>query len=136
MQQINIPFKTDFGWSDVTGIVKFSGSGIALEFEKKFLGIFKGDVREYNLSLTDILDVKFRKGFFKRWAQVEIRLNSLALLRELPNKEGKIVLKLQQREDFARAKDAVADLQKNLSELPPKHAPVSRLFEDDETSKD
>ena len=131
---ISIPFKTESGLSQIDGIGKFSSAGIILEFESKLFGIIKAGVKEIRLPLADLLDVKFRKGFFKRGARIEIRLKSFAKLSELPNRDGKIILKLH-RDDFERARDAVAALQKNLNEhqesLPPAHTPVSRLFEED-----
>jgi hypothetical protein len=131
----SIPFKTESGLSQINGIGKFSSAGIVLEFESKLFGIIKGGVKEIRLPLEDLLDVKFRKGFLKNWARIEIRLKSFAKLSELPSKDGKITLKLQ-RDDFERAQKAVSDLQKNLSEqqdsLPPTHTPVSRLFDEDE----
>lgn len=132
---ISVPFKTESGLSQIDGIGKFSSAGIVLEFESKLFGIIKGGVKEIRLPLDDLLDVKFRKGFFRLGARIEIRLKSFAQLSELPNSNGKITLKFA-RDDFERARDAVASLQKNLNEhresLPPTHTPVSRLFDEEE----
>ncbi len=133
---ISVPFKTESGLSQIDGIGKFSSAGIVLEFESKLFGIIKNGVKEIRLSTADILDVRFRKGLFKIGAKIEIRLKSFAKLSELPNKNGKLALKIR-RDDFQRAWEAVAKLQKDLTEyqesLPPTHTPVSRLFEDEET---
>ena len=137
MQQnfISVPFKTESGLSQVDGIGKFSPAGIVLEFESKLFGIIKGGVKESRIALDEILDVKFRKGVFKRGARIEIRLKSFTRLSEFPNSDGKITLKLN-RDDFERAEEAVLKLQKSLSEhhdsLPPAHTPVSRLFDETE----
>lgn len=132
---ITVPFKTESGLSQIDGIGKFSSAGIVLEFESKLFGIIKNGVKEIRLSTSDILDARFRKGLFKVGAKIEIRLKSFAQLSELPNKDGKLILKIQ-RDDFERAQEAVVNLQKNLVEqqnsLPPTHTPVSRLFEDEE----
>jgi len=134
---ITVPFKTESGLSQIDGIGKFSSAGIVLEFESKLFGIIKNGVKEIRLSTSDILDARFRKGLFKVGAKIEIRLKSFAQLSELPNKDGKLILKIQ-RDDFERAQEAVVNLQKNLAEqqnsLPPTHTPVSRLFEDEETA--
>ncbi len=131
----SIPFKTESGLSQIDGIGKFSSAGIVLEFESKLFGIIKGGVKEIRLPTADILDVKFRKGFFRYGAKIEIRLKSFTRLSELPNKDGKITLKLV-RDDFERAREAVLKLQKDLTErresLPPTHTPVSRLFDETE----
>lgn len=133
---ISVPFKTESGLSQIDGIGKFSSAGIVLEFESKLFGIIKNGVKEIRLSTADILDVRFRKGLFKIGAKIEIRLKSFAKLSELPNKNGKLALKIP-RDDFKLAQEAVAKLQKDLTEyqesLPPTHTPVSRLFEDEET---
>lgn len=131
----SIPFKTESGLSQTNGVAKFSSAGIVLEFESKFLGLIGGGVKESRLPLADILDVKFRKGLFKRGAKIEIRTKSFAKLAALPNREGKLTLKLIP-DDHERAEAAVAQLNKDLSEhtesLPPTHTPVSVLFDESE----
>jgi len=132
---ISIPFKTDSGFSTVNGIAKFSAAGIVMEFESKFLGLIGTGVKEVLLPLEDLLDVKFRKGVFKRGAKIEIRTRSFSILAQLPNKEGKLTLKLEP-DDFERARLAVEQLNKELTEenesLPPTRTPVSSLFDESE----
>ncbi len=131
----SVPFKTESGLSSVNGVAKFSSAGIVLEFESKLFGLISNGVKEVRLPINEILDVKFKKGVFKRGAKIEIRTKSLAKLTELPNSEGKMTLKLQP-DDFERARDAVAGLQKDMTEkaadLPPTHTPVSVLFDESE----
>jgi hypothetical protein len=131
----SIPFKTESGLSQVNGLAKFSAAGIVLEFESKFLGLIATGVKEVRLPLEDLLDVKFRKGVFKRGAKIEIRTKSFSTLAQLPNKEGKLTLKLS-ADDFDSARDAVDKLNKDLTEqresLPPTHTPVSALFDESE----
>jgi hypothetical protein len=59
----------------------------------------------------------------------------LSTLSKLPNSDGKLVLKLLP-DDFERARDAVAQLQRDLTQqnesLPPMHTPVSVLFDESE----
>lgn len=137
---ISVPFKAESGLSQIDGMGKFSPAGIVLEFESKLFGLIKNGVQEARLPLADILDVKFRKGVFKRGAKIEIRLKSFTQLAELPNKDGKLILKIA-RDDYERAQEAVEKLQKAQTEeresLPPAHTPVSRLFDEseDETKK-
>lgn len=134
---ITVPFKasTDSGFSEIDGMSKFSSAGIILEFESKFLGFIKSGVKENRIAADEILDVKFRKGFFKFGAKIEIRLKSFARLAELPNEGGKLSLKIK-RQDFDLAKEAVERLEKAMFEhresLPPAHTPVSRLFDESE----
>lgn len=136
---ISVPFKTESGLSQIDGMAKFSSAGIVLEFESKLFGIIKDGVKEARIATDEILDVKFRKGFFKIGAKIEIRLKDFTKLSKLPNKDGKITLKIK-KDDFERAQEAVAKLQKDLTEqrefLPPTHTPVSRLFDETEETQE
>jgi hypothetical protein len=131
----SVPFTIDENFSRFAGVGKFSPAGIVLEFEGRIFGVIKNGVKEVRFALDDILDVKFKKGFLKRGACIEIRLKSFAKLNEMPNRDGKITLKLE-RDDFERAAGAVLKLQKDLSEYQeiesPTHTPISRLFDDDD----
>src|SRR5438067_127720 len=122
----SIPFKTESGLSQVNGVAKFSSAGIVLEFESKFIGLFSTGIKEVRLPVSELLDVKFKKGVMKRGAKIDIRLKSFALLTELPNTEGKVVLKLFP-DDFEPARNAVARIQKDMAEhadsLSPPHPP-------------
>ena len=132
---ISVPFKTESGLSQINGMAKFSSAGIVLEFESKLFGIIKDGVKEARIATNEILDLKFRKGFLKYGAKIEIRLKDFSQLSQLPNKDGKVTLKIK-KDDFERAREAVAKLQKDLTEqrefLPPTRTPVSRLFDESE----
>jgi hypothetical protein len=138
----SIPFKTEtaHGLTSVNGVAKFSAAGIVLEFEAKLFGLISNGVKEARLAIGDILDVRFKKGFLKRGAKIEVRPRSLMAFKGIPNEEGKLRLKVK-AEDFESARDAVARMQKDLGEfsanLPPTHTPVSVLFDEseDETKK-
>ena len=132
----SVPFKTEthHGLSSINGVAKFSSAGVVLEFESKLLGLIGGGVKEVQIRKEEILDVKFRKGIFKRGSKIEIRTKTMSKLAELPSNDGKLTLKLA-RDDFERGQEAVAQLQKELLEheatLPPAHTPVSSLFAED-----
>src|SRR6476620_4906054 len=100
---IHCKTKTDL--SHINGVAKFSSAGIILEFESKFLGLIGTGVKEVRLAIDELLDVKFRKGVFKRGAKIEIRTKSFSTIAQLTNKEGKLILKLDNG-DFDRARDA------------------------------
>jgi hypothetical protein len=133
---ISVPFKTEsaHGLSQVNGVAKFSPAGIVLEFESKLLGMIPAGVKEVRIPIGELLDLKFRKGLFRFGAKIEIRTSTFATLAELPNKNGKVTLKLI-RGDFERGQQAVDQIQKELSgyasELPPSRTPVGQLFEDE-----
>ena len=136
---ISVPFKTKSGVSQIDGIGKFSAAGIVLEYEGRIFGVIKSGVKESRLTLDDLLDVRFRKGFFKIGARIEIRTKSFAKLTETPNRDGKIILQIS-RANFDLARNAITKLQKNLTEqqesLPPVHTPVTRLFDDDDEPRE
>ena len=132
----SVPFKTEsaHGLTQVNGVAKFSPAGIVLEYESKLFGVIGGGVKEVRLPLAEILDIKFRKGLFKRGSKIEVRTRTFAKIAELPNTDGKLILKLT-RDDFERGHGAVEQLKKDLSSmlesLPPPQTPVSQLFEDE-----
>ena len=129
----SVPFKTEseHGLTSVNGVAKFSAAGVVLEFESKLFGLIGGGVKEVRLPVDEILDVKFRKGFFKRLAKIEIRMKIFGKVAELPTTNGKLILKLV-HEDFDRAQSAVEQLLKDLAHheatLPPPRTPVGELF--------
>jgi len=136
-QFISVPFKaaSGSGATEYNGIAKFSPAGIVFEFDSVFFGLIGGEVKEVQVALGEILDIKFRKGIYKFFAQIQLRLKNFTKLAELPNYSGKVKLKIK-REDFELAQEAVAKMQKDLTEqrefLPPAHTPVSRLFDESE----
>lgn len=145
----SVPFTSEkyHGLSEVNGVAKFSSAGVVLEFEAKLLGLISQGVKEARIPLAEILDIKFKKGIFKRGAKIEIRTKSLAAMTGIPNEGGKVTLKIK-AEDFDRATDAVANLQNDVARLqnynteqaaalPPTHTPVSVLFDEsqDETQE-
>lgn len=132
----SVPFKAEkySGLAEINGIAKFSPAGIVLEFESKLFGVLPGSVKEVRLAISEIMDVKFKKGFFKRSAKIEIRVNSVFKLSELPNTDGKVILKIN-RDDFERGEAAVLQMQREMTgyqeQLPPPQTPVSSLFADE-----
>lgn len=138
----SVPFKTEsaHGFTSVNGMAKFSGAGIVLEFEAKLFGLISNGVKEARIPIGEILDVKFKKGIFKRGAKIEVRTRSLAALAGIPNEQGKLTLKLD-AEDFERGRDAVGQLERDMAtttaQIPPTHTPVSVLFDasEDETKE-
>jgi hypothetical protein len=133
----SIPFKTNThsGFVQVIGVAKFSSAGIVLEFESKLLAMLRVGIKESRLPIEEILDVKFKKGVFKRGAKIDIRTKSFARLTELPSHDGKLRLEIQ-AEDFERSRDAVERLEKDMASfaasLPPAHTSVSVLFDESE----
>jgi hypothetical protein len=116
---ISVPFKIkgdSGGLTHAEGIAKFSAAGIVLEFETKFLGLVNTGFKDVRIPKNEIMDIKLISGFFNTKFEsffhnrLVIRLNSYQLMSEIPNKSGKIVMKIQ-RQDRGRAEAAVAALQ-------------------------
>jgi len=131
---ISVPFESDKGDGlfEVNGIGKFSSAGIIIEYESKFLGMFGGKVKEVRISAKDIVDIRFKKGLFKFFTKIQIRLNNVTKLSELPNKDGRFSMKIK-REDFDLGLEAVEYFNAVLRgeanpDLPPVQSPVAELF--------
>jgi hypothetical protein len=131
---ISVPFKSEHGIMQVHGLAKFSSAGIVLEYESKIIGLISTGLKDANIPIEELLDVKFRKGMMKKGGKIEIRLKSFRRLAELPNQQGKIVLKLD-ADDRDRAREAVERLTKDIAayanSAPPPHPPLESIFEDD-----
>ena len=144
-QLISVPFKASSanGMTEYHGIAKFSPAGIVVEFESKLLGLIEGEIKEVRVSLDEILDIKFRRGIYKFFAQIQLRMKNYTKLSQLPNYGGKVKLKIK-REDFELAREAVEQALQNLSgnkqftfqesddsnqQLPPAQTSVNELFD-------
>jgi hypothetical protein len=107
-QLVNVPFKASSanGMTEYHGIAKFSSAGIVFEFESKLLGLVGGEVKEVRVALEEIFDIKFRKGIYKFFTQIQLRLKNFTKVSQLPNDSGKVKLNIK-REDFELAHKAV-----------------------------
>lgn len=150
-QYISVPFKSDSGngFKEYNGIAKFSAAGIVFEFESKFFGLIQDEIKEVRVSLDEILDIKFRKGFYKFFTRIQLRLKNFTKLSELPNESGKVKLKIK-REDFELAQAAVEQTLQFMSDvnlkeleninnsneqLPPAQTSVNELFDTEKLGK-
>ncbi len=128
-----VPFETEsnHGLTQVKGMAKVSPAGIVFEFEPKFLGLISGGVKEVRLPAVEILDIKFKKGFWRRFARIVIRPRSVHVLSQIPNNDGRVVLKLKS-EDFEAGRSAVEQLNEELERIrtqtPPPQMPISSAF--------
>ena len=128
---ISVPFKAESGLSESTGVCKFSQAGIVVEYESKILGLIDRAVKEVRISPDDVHDIKFKKGLWKFFASIRLRLRNVGKLSELPNQSGKAVFKIK-REDFETAQGAVeffnSVLRGDQEAFPPEHSPVAELI--------
>jgi hypothetical protein len=136
-QFISVPFKASSpnGMMEYNGIAKFSPAGIV--------------IKEVRIALNEIFDIRFRKGIYKFFAQVQFRLQSFSKLSELPNDSGKVKLKIK-RADFELAQKAVEQTLQYMSgneqpvlpdnnqsneQLPPVQTSVNELFDTEKLDK-
>jgi len=119
-QYTGVPFKAanSSGTTEYNGIAKFSPAGIVFEFDSVFFGLIGSEVKEVQVALDEILDIKFRKGIYKVFTQIQLRLKNFTKLAELPNYSGKVKLKIK-REDFERAQKAVEQTLQYMSAFDP-----------------
>lgn len=142
---ISVPFKAESknGTVHYYGIAKFSFAGIVIEFESKIFGLVSSEVKEIQVALNEIFDIRFRKGIYKFFAQIQLRLKNFHKTSELPNKDGKVNLKIK-REDFELAQKAVEQTLRYMNgvsdaalqetndaneQLPPAQISVNELFD-------
>jgi len=146
-QFISVPFKADSpnGVTEYNGIAKFSPAGIVVEFDSVLFGLIGSEVKEVQVSLDEILDIKFRKGIYKFFATIQIRLRNFTKLSHLPSYDGRLKLKIK-REDFELAQKAVEQTLQYMSaddsltlqgsndsteQLSPAQTSVNELFDTD-----
>lgn len=148
---IAVPFKADSpnGMMSYHGIAKFSFAGIIVEYESKILDMIGGEVKEAHISLNEIADIRLRKGIYKFFGQIQIRLNHYQKISQLPNSDGKIKLNIK-RENYDLAEKAVEQMLRYINgdepaslesadepdkSLPPVQTSVSELFDTEKLKK-
>jgi hypothetical protein len=144
-QFVSVPFSASSanGMTEYNGIAKFSPAGIVIEFESKLLGLVGGEVKEVRVTLDEILTIRFRKGIYKFFAQIQLRLKNYTKISQLPNNSGQVKLNIK-REDFELAQKAVEQTLQFINgydsqalresndsneQLPPAQTSVNELFD-------
>lgn len=148
---ITVPFKADSpnGMMSYRGIAKFSFAGIVIEYESKVLDMIGGEVKEVQIALDEIFDIRFRKGFYKFFGQIQIRLTNYQKISQLPNNDGKVKLSVK-RENYELAQEAVEQMLRYIKSenpaslestdetdkyLPPVKTSVNELFDTEKLKK-
>jgi hypothetical protein len=148
---IAVPFKADSpnGMMSYHGIAKFSFAGIVIEYESKILDMVGGEVKEIQIALDEISDIRFRKGIYRFFGQIQIRLNNYQKISQLPNSDGKIKLNIK-RENYELAQKAVEQMLQYIKSddpaslesadesdkyLPPVKTSVNELFDTEKLKK-
>jgi len=148
---ITVPFKADSpnGMMSYRGIAKFSFAGIVIEYESKILDLVGGEVTEIQIALDEIFDIRLRKGIYKFFGQIQIRLTNYKKVSQLPNSGGKIKLNIK-RENYELAQAAVEQMLRYIKtddpatlesadepdkSLPPVRTSVNELFDTEKLKK-
>src|SRR5882757_8072414 len=102
---ISIPFEVEGdNMARGRGIAKFSPVGIVMELETSFLGFLNHEFKDIRIPRAEIMDVKVVHGLFNTnfekffHTRIHIRLNSYQAMTEIPNKNGRIILKINRRD--------------------------------------
>ena len=102
LQSEQLAFKianTDsFGLKEGEGLLTYDGEHLSMEIQEKdaLLGVYKSEVKEYEISLDAINSISFKKKFFS--AQLTIQANSMKELAHIPGMEqGKLTLKIAKK---------------------------------------
>jgi hypothetical protein len=104
------------GFAEVKGQVRLDGEELVLEFQVKdsFVGALKSGVKELRLPLSELEELSFRKGLFRR--RLTLRARGLSALADLPGADGACVVLSVVRADADAARDLASHVTLLLSE--------------------
>ena len=82
----SIPNSTH-GLSETTGIARLEKNELVLEYQVKdsVLGVIKSDVKERRVPISELVDVKYRKGFL--WPSMKFYARSMSVFEDIPGHE-------------------------------------------------
>ncbi|MDX1618761.1 MAG: hypothetical protein R3224_08245 [Balneolaceae bacterium] len=115
-----VPFEiptVNQGFRIARGLVDLEGERLAFEFQvtDSFVGILKSDVKEAEISLTDLQSIEYKKGWFS--SKIVLEANSLRVLNDIPGTEmTECVLKIK-RKDRKKAETLVSKARLVMSEM-------------------
>jgi len=110
MNPYSIPFDIPSEFTESNGILTLTDQEIRLEFQTKdgFFGMVKSDVKRTTIPLKEILDLRFKKGWFGS-GKIMLQVGNMDLLEKVPGHEAGQV-KLHVKKEFAEsAKNLVAE---------------------------
>lgn len=115
-----VPFEiptVNHGFQMAGGLLKLEGEYLALEFQVKdaLFEVFKSDVEEVKISLRDLQEIRYKKGWFS--AKITLEARSLKVLEDIPGTEmTECVLKVK-RKDRKDAENLVSKARLTMSEM-------------------
>lgn len=116
-----VPFHFDAfgGFGEVQGLAHITEQGLELQFTTRdaLFGVLKTGQRSVQVSLSSLMSVNYRAGWFWLMPKIELRVRDLATLKDLPESEqGRVTLGISFR-DRHDAKAFAADLEMMRSRL-------------------
>lgn len=119
VNNLTIPFEItniNHGLQKASGLMSWNQNGLVLEFqtEDAVIGLFKSEVEEASISISDLLNVEFTKNIFS--AKLIIEAKSLKALQDIPGTEqARCELKIKRR-DRKKAARLASNIQLAISE--------------------
>lgn len=119
LNNLTVPFEITnitHGFQKASGLLSWDQDRLLLEYEIEdaFVGLFKTEVKEASISISDLLNVTFNKNIFS--AKLIIEAKSLKVLQEIPGTEqARCELKIK-RNDRDKAARLASNVQLAISE--------------------
>lgn len=106
---LSVPFATGDvhgGFSEGRGQIRVDGDEVVIEVQVKVFGMFEREAQTYRLELTDLEEVRHKRGLFSD--KVTIRTRPMSLIARVPGaNDGALLLKVGRR--HRGAVDALLD---------------------------
>lgn len=119
MNNLTVPFVIDnisHGLQKAGGLLKWEEDRLILEFqvEDAIVGLFKSDVEEVTIPISELQGVEFKKNIFS--AKLIIEARSMKTMRDIPGSEQATCTMKIKRGDRDKASRLVSRIQLALSE--------------------
>lgn len=95
----SIPFKTGDvhgGFSECRGAIRVDGDDVVIETQVKLIGMFEQSAKTHRFELTDLEEVRHKRGLFRD--RITLRTRPMSLITDVPGSEnGALVLRVKRR---------------------------------------
>jgi hypothetical protein len=111
MNPYSIPFEIPGDFTNSSGILSLVDQELRIEFQTKdgFVGLVKSAVKKIVIPLTEIMDIRFKKSWF-RGGKILIQVGSMDLLKDVPNHESGIIRLHVKKQSKESAMNLVAEI--------------------------
>jgi len=113
LDDTNIPFHIKdlyHGLGEITGRLRCADGVLLLEYRMKdaVFGVLRGRVRELRIPFTDVEEIEFHDGWFRK--RIAIRTRSISSFADIPGAEDGVLLLRIARRDAMRARAGISHL--------------------------